>query len=458
MKTFKLNLLLALLIGPFLLFGQDHEKKIANIYDEALNNGTAYENLRYLTKEIGNRLSGSPRAAAAVEYTRQLMISYGFDTVFLQPVMVPHWVRGGKERAMITNSTKFGNYELNPIALGNSVGTGPEGIMAEIVEVNSMEEVERKGKSLEGKIVFYNIPADKSLINSFQAYGGSVIQRVYGASEAAKFGAKAVVVRSATNFEDDTPHTGTLVYKPNIGRIPAVAISTNEATRLSEMLKDQSGLNMYLETTCELLEDKLSYNVIGELKGTEFPEEYIAIGGHLDSWDVGEGAHDDGAGCVQGIEALRVLKALEIKPKRTLRAVMWMNEENGGAGGRAYANRADEKGERHIAAIESDRGGFVPRGFTSTGSDGQRAKLLSWGKEFFKGYDLHSFELPGGGADIGPLAAQGTFLIGLLPDSQRYFKYHHTEEDVFENVNQRELELGAAAMTAILYLLDQEGI
>lgn len=437
---------------------QDHSQMIEKIYHEQLNRSDAYENLRYLTKEIGNRLSGSPRAAAAVEYTRQLMVSYGFDTVFLQPTMVPHWVRGKKEIARIINSNKLGTYALDPIALGNSVGTGPEGVVAEVVEVTSMAQVDEMGEALEGKIVFYNLKADLNLVNSFRAYGGTVIQRVYGASEAAKYGARAVIVRSATNFQDDVPHTGTLRYKPNIAQIPAAAISTNEADLLSSLLDSQNDLRIYLETNCGMQGEKLSYNVVGQLNGTEFPDEYIAVGGHLDSWDIGEGAHDDGAGCVQGIEVLRTFKALGIKPKRTLRAVMWMNEENGGAGGRTYANWVEEKGEKHIAAMESDRGGFVPRGFTSTGTDQQKATLQSWGAKYFNNYDLHSFDQPGGGADIGPLAPQGTFLIGLLPDSQRYFKYHHTADDVFENVNQRELVLGAAAMTAMIYLVDQEGI
>lgn len=454
----KSKLIILLLIMSGVVMAQDHSEAIQKIYQEQLNNSHAYENLRYLTKEIGNRLSGSPRAAAAVEYTRQLMEGYGFDTVFLQPVMVPHWVRGKKEIARIINSDKLGTYALNPIALGNSVGTGPGGVVAEVVEVTSMQQVENLGEALKGKIVFFNLKADLNLVNSFRAYGGTVIQRVWGASEAAKYGARAVIVRSATNFQDDIPHTGTLRYKPNIAQIPAAAISTNEADMLSGLLQGQDDLKIYLETNCGMQGEKLSYNVVGQLNGSEFPDEYIAVGGHLDSWDVGEGAHDDGAGCVQGIEVLRTFKALGIQPKRTLRAVMWMNEENGGAGGRGYANYVEEHGEKHIAAMESDRGGFVPRGFTSTGTDKQQKQLQKWGKAYFTPYELHSFDQPGGGADIGPLAPQGTFLIGLLPDSQRYFKYHHTAEDVFENVNQRELVLGAAAMTAMIYLVDQEGI
>lgn len=240
-------------------------------------------------------------------------------------------------------------------------------------------------------------------------------------------------------------------------RIPAFAISTNDADLLSGLLKEQQDLNVYVESHGKQLEDKLSYNVIGEIKGTEFPDEIISVGGHLDSWDVGEGAHDDGSGCMQAIEALRLYKALSWKPKRTIRAVMWMNEENGLRGGQEYARVAKEKGEKHIAAIESDAGGFRPLGFSSSGDEKQRDKLKSW-KEFFTPYGVWNFDQQGGGADIGPLRDLGTLLIGLRPNTQRYFIYHHTPKDVFEAVDQRELELGAASMAALMYLIEQEGL
>ncbi|GAB4235142.1 MAG: M28 family peptidase [Ekhidna sp.] len=447
--------LLLLTILPFLVIGQ-HKATIKKIYDEALTNGEAYDNLRYLCKEIGNRLSGSPEAAAAVEYTKQLMESYGFDSVYLQPVMVPHWVRGKKEIVRVLNSEKHGTFELNALALGNSVGTGSEGVLADVIEVSGLDEVNELGKKVEGKIVFYNGEMDPTLINTFGAYGGAVAQRSSGASEAAKYGAKAIIIRSVTNRRDDIPHTGSLRYKALINQIPAVAISTNDADKLSTILKEQK-LNIYIETHCQQLPDVLSYNVIGELKGTEFPDEIIAVGGHLDSWDVGEGAHDDGSGCVQAIEALRLFKALGLKPKRTLRAVMWMNEENGLRGGREYARVSKEKGEKHIAALESDSGGFLPLGFSMSGTEAQKDQVKAW-KDFFLPFGLWDFDQNGGGADISPLSPQGVLLIGLEPSNQRYFIYHHTPADVFEAVDQRELELGAASMSAMVYLLDQEGI
>lgn len=449
------KLLCLTLLIPFLLFSQDKEAVIRKMYDETLANGHVYSNLRYLCKEIGHRLSGSPQAAAAVEYTKQLMESYDLDTVYLQPVMVPHWVRGKKEIVQVINSQK-GTFEMEALALGNSVGTGPDGVSAEIIEVSGIEEVNKLGKKVEGKIVFYNGAMDPTIINTFGAYGGAVIQRSSGASEAAKFGAKAIIIRSVTNRKDDIPHTGMLRYKPLINQIPAVAISTNDADKLSAMLKEQS-LEVYIETHCKMLPEVLSYNVIGELRGTEFPEEIIAVGGHLDSWDVGEGAHDDGSGCMQAIEVLRLYTSLGMRPKRTIRAVMWMNEENGLRGGREYARIAKEKGEKHIAALESDSGGGQPLGFSMSGSDAQKNQVKAW-RNYFLPYRVWDFNQNGGGADIGPLSPQGTLLIGLRPSNQRYFIYHHTPADVFESVDQRELELGAASMAAMVYLLEQEGI
>ncbi|MDH5610030.1 MAG: M20/M25/M40 family metallo-hydrolase [Cyclobacteriaceae bacterium] len=450
----KYRLLFPALLSAFVLIGQTTQSTIDQIYQEALSSSPVYPNLEYLCKKIGNRLSGSPAAAAAVAYTRQLMIDYGFDTVFLQPVMVPHWERGNKEIVRITQSNA-GQMDLKALALGNSIGTGPNGIRAQVIEVSGMDEVEKQKDKLKGKIVFFNGPMEPANYHTFQAYGNAVIQRAYGASEAAKYGALAVIIRSMTQALDDEPHTGSLRYKPNMPQIPAVAISTRDADRLSQQLKHTKPVEIYIETHCRMLEPVQSYNVIGQLNGSEHPDSYLSVGGHLDSWDVGEGAHDDGAGCMQGIEALRLLRTLGLAPRHTIRAVMWINEENGGAGGTAYAQQALQNGEKHVAAIESDRGGFLPIGFTSTGTDEQKARLAAW-REYFLPWGLHSFDLPGGGADIGPLAQQGTFLIGLLPDGQRYFRYHHTAADVFETVDRRELELGAASMAALLYLIDQE--
>jgi carboxypeptidase Q len=298
---------------------------------------------------------------------------------------------------------------------------------------------------------------DPTKIHAFAAYGGAVNQRGSGASEAAKYGAIGVIVRSMGLNQEDYPHTGALNYTPNIPKIPAIAVSTKHAEVLSKLLKDDASLQLYVETHCQMLPDAPSYNVIGELRGSQFPNEIIAVGGHLDSWDLGQGAHDDGTGCVQSIEVLRLFKAMGIKPKRTLRAVMFMNEENGLRGGREYAKQAEAKKEKHLAAIESDRGGFTPRGFTMSATDEVKTKIKNW-KPLLEPYGLADFSQDGGGADISPLAPQGVTLIGYLPDSQRYFSYHHTPEDTFDKVDKRELELGAASMTALIYLIDQYGL
>lgn len=459
--------ILPLLMLSCLFFGtataqeiQDGDVRfIRKIYDEALTHSNSYEWLKYLSLEIGARLSGSAEAAAAVEFTRQMMDSLGLDDVRLQEVMVPHWVRGDKEIVRIVHSGA-GDVDLHALALGNTIGTGPDGLLAEVVEVHGLDELEALGRAgIEGKIVFYNRPMDARHIHTFRAYGGAVDQRTRGAAAAAQYGAVATLVRSMTTSLDDVPHTGVQIYKDGVPQIPATAISTNDAELLSRLLKKEK-VQVYIRSNCRMLEEKLSYNVIGEIRGSEFPDEIILVGGHLDSWDVGHGAHDDGAGCVQAMDVLAMLRQLGYKPKRTLRAVMFMNEENGGRGGDKYWAVSNEKGEFHLGAIESDSGGFSPRGFTCEAEqsvfDNHFERATSWG-ELFKPYGV-TIEKGGSGADIGGGKSQKGILFGLRPDSQRYFDLHHTKEDLFEKVNKRELELGAAAMTSLVYLLDQHGL
>ncbi len=450
--------LLLIVISNLCLAQSSDETTIRQIYNKALVEGKSYSMLDYLSNKIGSRLSGSPGAAAGVEWSRHVMEDFGFDSVWLQPVMVPHWVRGQKEIGRIVNTKKMGTVEVNVCALGGSISTGPDGIVANIVEVQNFEQLAQLGaKNVQGKIVFFNRPMDPTKINTFSAYGGAVNQRGGGASEAAKYGAVAVLVRSMGVNSEDYPHTGGMRYAADVAKIPAFAISTKHADLLSRLVKDDKGLQVYVESHCETLEDAPSYNVIGEIKGGEYKDEIIVVGGHLDSWDLAQGAHDDGAGCVQSIEVLRILSTMGYKPKRTLRAVMFMNEENGLMGGRKYAELAALGKQKHIAAIESDRGGFAPRGFTISATESVRKKIQSW-KPLLEQYGLSDFEQEGGGADIGPLAPQGTALIGYLPDSQRYFNYHHTSADTFDKVDKRELELGAASMTALVYLIDQYGL
>lgn len=429
---------------------------IRKIYNETLTNGQGYEWLRYLCKQVGPRLSGSEGAKKAVVYTQQLMQQQGFDRVFLQDVKVPHWVRGKKEEAYI----HVGKQKINvPIAaLGGSIATSVKGVEAEVIEVKSFQQLRELGKEkVKGKIVFFNRPMDPTKLNTFEAYGGAVEQRANGASEAGNLGAVGAIVRSVSTVQDDFPHTGSMRYATGAPLIPTAAISTNAANLLSNKLKENPTLTFFFRQNCETLPDADSHNVVGEIKGSEFPDEIIVVGGHLDSWDLAEGAHDDGAGCVQSIEVLRVLKAIGYKPKRTIRAVMFMNEENGLRGGVKYADLAKQNNEKHIAAVESDNGGFTPKGFGVVGRPDQKAKIQTW-KELLAPYSLHEIGPGGGGADIGPLAQSGTVLFGYKPDSQRYFDVHHAPNDNFENVNKRELDLGSASMAAIIYLLDKYGI
>ena len=437
---------------------QTDSAMIKKIYNEALSNGKSYSNLDYLTNKIGGRLSGSPQAQQAVEWAFKAMKEAGADTVYLQECMVPHWVRGEKEVGKIISTGGKGTKEVPICALGSSIGTPAEGITAQVIEANGIEDLQNLGKEkIKGKIVFFNQPMDPTFIETFNAYGKAVKQRWGGASEAVKFGAVAVIVRSCSLVQDDNPHTGVMGYKDSLNKIPACAISTNAANWLSNNLKTDKALTFYLKMSCKTLPDEKSYNVIGEIRGVEKADEIITVGGHLDSWDTGKGAHDDGAGIVQSIEILRIYKSLGIKPKRTIRAVAFMNEENGGRGGKKYAEMAKLKNEKHIAAIESDAGGFSPRGFSSDVTPAVKTKLKSW-RPFFEPYGVYEFDSDGSGSDIQPLKELGVPCMELMPDSQRYFDFHHTQVDTFEAVNKRELELGGAAMAAMIWMISQYGL
>lgn len=439
---------------------EQDQKIIRQIYDEALLRSSAYDWLDYLSNEIGGRLSGSPEAAMAVEYTRQMLDTLGLDSVWLQPVMVPHWVRGEKEQARILSPDYLGTKEVNICALGGSVGTESSGLTAGVVEVKSFDELVELGKDkIAGKIVFYNVPMNATYVNAFQAYGEAVRYRWAGAMKAAPYGAVAVLVRSMNLKIDKHPHAGSMGYADDesIAKIPAMAISTADAEELSSALRQDPNLKFYMRANCQTYPDVLSYNVIGEIKGSEHPDQVIVVGGHLDSWETGDGAHDDGAGCVQSIAVLQILKRLHYQPRYTIRAVMFMNEENGTRGGREYAAEAKRKGEQHLAAIESDAGGFTPRGFSINDTLPVVEQIMGW-KPILKPYYLDRIEAGWDGADIGFLREQGTTCIALRPDSQRYFDYHHAETDKFDAINKRELELGAAAMTALVYLLDRHGL
>ena len=438
---------------------QSDETIIRDIYDNSLLNGKSYEWLDYLSNQIGGRLSGSLSAELAVNWTKSEMELMGLDKVWLQPVMVPKWVRGTPEFAYIETSPGK-TTKVNICALGGSISTPSAGLKGNLVEVKSFEELEKLGKDkIKGKIVFYNRPMDATLIDTFKAYGSCVNQRYEGAVNAIEYGASAVIVRSMNLSIDDLPHTGSMTYGniPVPDRIPSAAISTKDADLLSSMLKMDNDIKFYFKQNCKQMDDVLSHNVIGEITGSEFPDEYILVGGHLDSWDLGDGSHDDGAGCVQSMDVVRLLKLSGVKPKRSIRVVLFMNEENGLRGAKKYAEEAFKKGENHIFALESDAGAFTPRGFYFEADESNFAQIKSW-KKLFKPYLIHFFELGGSGADVGPLKTSNNVLSGLKPDSQRYFDHHHSSSDTFEHIHKRELELGAATMTSLIYLIDKYGL
>ncbi|MEI7500510.1 MAG: M20/M25/M40 family metallo-hydrolase [Bacteroidota bacterium] len=446
------------LVFPLVSFAQINDSlTIRKIYTEALSNPVAYHNLQYLCNSIGGRPCGSDQASQALQWARRLLEKMNPDTVYLQQVGVEHWERGEKEIAQVV-SVKTGKHNLSVCALGSSIGTGKAGIKAEVVEARNFDELKLMGrKIIEGKIVFFNRAADPSPIYTFEAYGGAVDQRARGAMQAARFGAVAVIVRSATLAHDDFPHTGIQHYADSIKPIPAVSVSPDGADSLSKWLKSDPGITLFIRTTCVQNPATASNNIIAEIKGSENPDEIIAFGGHIDSWDIGQGAHDDGAGVVQTIEILRLFKTLGIKPKHTIRLVVFMDEEYAQRGGKVYgdeAKRLTSLGlEKHIAAIEADRGGFTPSGFSIDANDIQVKKIQDW-KYLLQPYGLWSIAKGGSGVDIRDLKPLGIPLIALVTDSQRYFDYQHAASDTFDKVNMRELQLGSAAMTALVWLID----
>lgn len=454
-------LLLAILLNfNVFLYAQTYKADSAmlkQISNHVLTNYQCYNDLRDLCKNIGHRISGSPQAEEAVKWGKEVMDKLGCDRVFLQEVMIPHWVRGEAKGSIVTSKGKRMPVEIS--SLGNAIGTGAQGIKAPLLKINHIDDLKRMNPAdVKGKIVFYNFKFDQTNVNTFESYGPCVYYRWGAPSEAAKLGAIGVVIRSVSSAFDDKPHTGSISYDKKYPSIPAVAISNLDADRLEQLMEVERNLSFDMTTTCQMLPDVLSYNVVGEIRGSEHPEEIICFGGHLDSWDIGEGAHDDGAGVVQAIEVLRTFKQLGIRPKRTIRAVLFMNEENGLRGAKRYAELAEQNNEYHILAIESDAGGATPFGFSMTMEKEKREKVKLWSNLLLP-YGLYSFDREGGGADVGPLNRKfKTPVMELMPDSQRYFDMHHSANDVFENVHRRELSLGAIAMTQMVYLVSMYGL
>jgi hypothetical protein len=449
----------SILFFTTIIYSQSNDQiMLKNIYNFSLTNSKCYSWLDDLSNKIGSRMSGSVGAEKGVAYVKAQLETLGLDKVYLQEVMVPKWERGEKETAyFMDNKTKV---TIPICALGGSIATSKSGLTAEVIEVKSLKELETLGEEkLKGKIIFYNRPFEPENIDAFKSYGKCVDQRYYGAKEATKYGAVGTIVRSMNFRLDDFPHTGAQSYGdiPKDNYIPTAAISTNAAELLSKKLKENSKLKFYMKLSCQTLDDVLSYNVIGEITGSVHPEKIMTVGGHLDSWDLADGSHDDGAGVVQSMTVLECFKKLNYKPKNTIRVVLFMNEENGGRGGKKYEEVSKLNNENHIFALESDSGGFSPRGFSFECDEANFQKVNSW-KYLFEPYLIHNFVKGGTGSDIEPLTSKKIVKAGLQPDSQRYFDYHHAANDTFDALNKRELELGAATMASLMYLFDQYGI
>lgn len=422
------------------------------IVETALREQKGYDYLRELCK-IGPRLSGSDNSMIAINWAFEKMKSLGLEKVWLQPVLVPHWERGDAESCTILNINK----RLSILALGGSIATPLNGITAEVIEVKNFNELEKRKNEVKGKIVFFSRALDQGNINTFSAYGGAVDQRMNGAIEAARYGAIGVVIRSITTKYDNVPHTGVMFYNDSIPKIPAAAIGFLDADYLSSELKNNPHLKLNLKLYCKTLPDAQSYNVIGEIQGTVYPDEIVLVGGHFDSWDVGDGAHDNGAGCTQSLEVLDLMKRLKIKPKRTLRCVFFINEENGTRGAKEYGNYADTSKQAHLAVIESDRGAFTPIGFyAETNSAAIIERLQSW-LPILERANIEWIRKGGSGEDVQKIK-NAKLHLGYVPDDQRYMDFHHSANDVFEAVHPREFELGSAAIAIMAYLLSEEGI
>lgn len=445
--------ILPLFLGG-ILFSQTPQDSIQfkNISDEILVNGTAYESLRDLTQSIGHRLSGSNAYEKATDWAVRKLKEAGADKVWKEAVMVPVWERGKESLSIKESNGKWKN--LNMLSLGNSEGTKGKDLEGEIIFVRNKEDFDQlSDEKVKGKIIFFNYAFNQKHISTGQAYGEAGKYRRSAASWAGKRGAKAVIIRSLSSALDNVPHTGMMRYdEDDTAKIPAVAIGPKSADELEKTLKKEK-VFAKLNSNATMKGEKLSHTVIGEITGKK-DQSVIVVGGHLDSWDVGEGAQDDGAGILQSFEVLRTFKKLGLENNHTIRVVCFANEENGVRGGNKYAENIKKNKEKHLFAIECDGGGFTPRGFGLVMNPEKREQVQSW-RNLFLPYGVHNFEVQYAGTDIEPMEPLGVPLAELMTDSQRYFDIHHSAEDTFDKVNRRELLLGAAVMGQLIYMIDQ---
>lgn len=442
-------LLLVIFLQNTALAQEESAATIKKIYDNALTTDLAYNQLGLLCEKAPGRLIGTPNSFIAVDLMKKYLEDLGADTVFLQAFSSPAWICHSASATMNIDNQEI---PLNIDALGPSGSTPKKGITAEIIEVMSLDEVRELGREkIEDKIVFYNRPMNATYFNTFRAYSEAVDQRYWGPSVAKEFGAIGSVTRSVTGDLTDFPHTGSCLMEGD--KIPAIAISTNDAEKLSKALKKNPHLKVNIQVDAEDIVTN-TYNLIADLKGSEKPDEYIVVGGHLDTWHNTEGAHDDGVGCLQSTEVLRLFKNLGLKNKRSIRVILYMDEELYQSGGKAYADFTKKNNIKNYFAMESDAGGFTPRFFTIDANKEILAKIQEY-QHLLQPYGLEKIIAGGGGVDIGPLKTFGVPLSGYRSDWQRYFDMHHCANDTFDKINFREMQLGSAAMASLIYLIDQ---
>jgi hypothetical protein len=449
------NIIIVLVLFSFIFLpsrgaAQDENQTvIQSIYDNALSTDIAYMQLEKLCKEAPGRLIGTPNSFKAVKLMKEYLTNLGADTVFLQSFTSPAWICNSASLTMTIDGKEI---PLQVDALGPCGSTPLPGIHAEIIEVMSLDEVRELGKEkIEGKIVFFNRPMNTTYFNVFKAYSEAVDQRYWGPSLAQEYGAVGSITRSANPNMDDFPHTGSCRMEGN--KIPAIAISTNDAEKLSKVLKSNPQLKVNIQVDAEDITTQ-SYNLIADLKGSEKPDEFIIVAGHLDAWHNTEGAHDDGVGCLQSTEVLRLFKQLGLNNKRSIRVILYMDEELYQSGGNAYVAYSKEQQVMNYFAIESDAGGFSPRFFSVDAPDIVLEKIKKY-ESFLKPYGIEEITAGGSGVDIGPMKELGVPLSGYRTDWQRYFDMHHSANDTFDQVNFREMQLGSGAMASLVYLIDK---
>lgn len=425
-------------------FGESIKSKYVEtslkIISKSLTDSTAYNRLGYMCDTFGPRLSGSKNLENAINWILKEMNNDGLENVKGEKVAVPTWIRGNESVTLLSPFKK----ELSMLGLGGSIGTPRGGLKAEVIVVNDWDELESRSNEVPGKIVLFNAP--------FTSYGETVAYRYSGASAAAKHGAVASLIRSIGPWSMNTPHTGVMAYKDDVQKIPNAALTMEDAMMLSRIHDRNDKIIVKLDMSARMVADRWSHNVLGEIKGSIYPEEVVVVGGHIDSWDVGQGAHDDGGACIASWEVLRLIKELGLKPKRTIRCVMWTNEENGGKGNKGYRDMHLDEMDKHVLAIESDGGVFSPKGFGFSGSNSAR-KLVEEIHELMKPIGANTISDGGRAADVAPLNDEGVPVMSLKVDASKYFWFHHTDADTFDKIDFNEFNRCIAAMAIMAYVV-----